>query len=81
MSFNAVEYLAKLVNDSAADEHHDMGIEEAISWLDEQDLRYEFEERAAILEYDGGLTRKEADIQALDEIKNRMRLWGDELVK
>jgi len=28
----------------------------------------EFEERAAILEYDGGLTRGEADSQALREI-------------
>ena len=72
MSFNAVEYLTKLVNDSAADDRHDMTAEEAISWLDELGLRYEFEERAAILEYDGGLSREEADEQALNEIIVRM---------
>ncbi len=70
MSFNAVEYLTELVNDSDADEHHDMSVEEAISWLEGQGLRYEFEERAAILEYDGDgdLTREDADKQALREI-------------
>lgn len=72
MSFNAVEYLTQLVSDSAADERHDMTVEEATSWLDEQDLRYEFEERAAILEYDGGLSRNEADSQALHEIVERI---------
>ena len=42
--------------------------------------RYEYEERAAILEYDGGLSRKAADAQALDEIKHRMQfLGGDEI--
>ena len=58
--------------DILADERHDMTIEEAISWLDEQGLRYEFEERAAILEYDGGLSRNEADSQALREIVERI---------
>ena len=32
------------------------------------DWRIEFEERAAILEYDGGLSRNDADKQALSEI-------------
>ena len=36
------------------------------------DWRIEYEERAAILEYDGGLTREKADSQALIEIKHRM---------
>ncbi len=72
MSFNAVEYLTKLVNDSAADEHHDMTTEEAISWIEGQGLRYEYEERAAILEFDGGLSREEADKQAINEIMARM---------
>ena len=35
--------------------------------------RYEYEERAAILEYDGGLSRIEADRQALREIFERIR--------
>ena len=37
------------------------------------DWRVEFEERAAILEYDGGLSRDEADEQALREIWARMK--------
>ena len=37
------------------------------------DWRIEFEERAAILEYDGGLVREEADRQALREINTRLR--------
>jgi len=35
--------------------------------------RYEYEERAAILEYDGGLSRNDADRQALREIFERIR--------
>jgi hypothetical protein len=37
------------------------------------DWRIEFEERAAILEYDGGLTREEADKRAVSEIIERIR--------
>ncbi|MDI6450227.1 hypothetical protein [Anaerobaca lacustris] len=37
------------------------------------DWRIDWEERAAILEYDGGLNREEADRQALDEIVDRLR--------
>ena len=37
------------------------------------DLRIEYEERAAILEYDGGLTRKDAEMQAFYEIQERMK--------
>jgi hypothetical protein len=35
--------------------------------------RVEFEERAAILEYDGGLVREHAEAVALGEIVDRMR--------
>ena len=59
--------------DILVDERNDMTVEEAINWLDEQGLRYEFEERAAILEYDGGLSRDEADSQALQEIEGRIK--------
>ena len=38
----------------------------ALMWLED------YEERAAILEYDGGLSRAEADSQALREIQERM---------
>ncbi len=40
------------------------------------DWRIEYEERAGILEYDGGLSRNEADAQALVEIKRRMQSLG-----
>lgn len=36
--------------------------------------RIEFEERAAILEYDGGSNKEDADDQALQEIIERLRL-------
>ena len=58
--------------DIMVDEHREMSVEEAICWLEEQGLRYEYEERAAILEYDAGLSREEADKQALREITARM---------
>ena len=35
--------------------------------------RVEYEERAAIVEYDGGLSRDEADSQALQEIEGRIK--------
>ena len=37
------------------------------------DWRIDFEERAAILEYDGGLAREEAEARALREILKRIR--------
>ncbi len=37
------------------------------------DWRIDFEERAAILEYDGGLSRDEADSQALREIVEQLK--------
>ena len=36
------------------------------------DWRIEYEERAAILQFDGGLSRNEADRQALREIAERI---------
>ena len=40
------------------------------------DWRIEFEERAAILEYDGGLSRDHADKRALTEILERIKKLG-----
>ena len=40
------------------------------------DWRIEFEERAAILEYDGGLSREDADRQAFEEILERLKRSG-----
>ena len=58
--------------DILADERHDMTVEQAISWLDENGMRYEFEERAAILEYDGGLSREDAEVKAVREVWERV---------
>ncbi len=38
--------------------------------------RIEYEERAAILEYDGGLSRDEADRRAFREILERIKQFG-----
>ncbi|MHA2043535.1 MAG: hypothetical protein ACYSWZ_00385 [Planctomycetota bacterium] len=58
---------------------------EAKSWTDSQvskmttpyklpmEWRIEYEERAAILEYDGGLSRDEADRRAFAEILRRQK--------
>jgi hypothetical protein len=55
----------------------------ALTHIDDlpMDWRTEFEERAAILEYDGGLTRDEADVQALKEIVSRMNTVTQETQK
>ena len=39
--------------------------------LEQRGLRYELEERAAILEYDGGLDRGQAENQAINELFER----------
>ena len=59
--------------DILVDEHDGMTTEETISWIEGQGLRYELEERAAILEYDGGLSREDAEKQAINEIIERIR--------
>lgn len=40
------------------------------------DWRIEWEERAAIMEYDGGLTREQAESEALKDILRQMRDGG-----
>ena len=47
-------------------------MDDAMKQIERMGLRYEYEERAAILEYDGGLTRGEAEAQALREIAIRL---------
>jgi hypothetical protein len=50
---------------------HDPGLASKLAEIDSLGLRYEYEERAAILEYDGGLNREDADRIAAGEILNR----------
>ena len=44
---------------------------EAVAWAESRGLTYELLERSAILEYDGGLPRAEAEEQAVREILER----------
>ena len=53
---------------------HDPVLASNLAEIDSLGLRYEYEERAAILEYDGGLTREDADRVAACEILNRKRI-------
>ena len=41
------------------------------------DWRVEWEERAAVMEYDGGLPRERAEALALDDVLRRMRQAGE----
>lgn len=75
MSFDAVEYLNSLVSSQGTE------LEDITSAYElTMDWRIEYEERAAVLEYDGGLSRNEAEAHALIEIKHRMQLWRKDSV-
>ena len=54
----------------------EMTFKQAATYFERCGLRYELEERAAILEYDGGLTREEADRRAIKEILERTKGFG-----
>lgn len=45
----------------------------ALQKIEQNGLVYEWQERSAILEYDGGLSRDEADRRAAYEVLNRMK--------
>lgn len=60
--------------DILVDEHQIMSVEDTISWFEELGFRYEYEERAAIYEYDGGLSREEADRRAFKDISNQINM-------
>jgi hypothetical protein len=46
-------------------------LNELLAEIEDKGLRYEYEERAAILEYDGGLDRVDADRAAAVEVLRR----------
>jgi len=48
-------------------------VDDAMKQIERMGLRYEYEERAAILEYDGGLNREEAERRSLQEIEERIK--------
>ena len=47
-------------------------LDELVAKIEAAGLRYEYEERAAILEYDAGMNRHDAEFQAVIEIMNRI---------
>ena len=47
------------------------GVEVAPAWLSDEDRREAFEERAAIMEFDGGLTREDAEAAAATSLNWR----------
>lgn len=53
---------------SAPDLSGVLGAALAVFTAEEEDRRHTFEERAAIMEYDGGLSRYEAERRAAEEI-------------
>ena len=71
MHFDVIEYLNNLVISQIAD------IEDITSVFDlPMDWRIEYEERAGIMQYDGGLSREEADKRAFSEILERIKGFG-----
>jgi len=76
MSFSVIEFIDKLVESPAkaitVNSRHGMTFEQAAEYFERRDQRYELEERAAILEYDGGMDRDQAERQAVEEVMERL---------
>jgi hypothetical protein len=67
MSFDAIQFLEDLVQGNADVESTICDRESTTQWVSE------YEERAAILEYEGGLEREAAEDQAREEVRVRLR--------
>ncbi len=72
----SLEIIKELVESAVVTENADIGAVISSPGDLPVDWRIEFEERAAILEYDGGLSREDADKQALQEILERLKRTG-----
>ena len=76
MAYDAVAFLEGLFGQVPADERH----ESRYSGVHAPDLTVEWwqlwDERAAIMEYDGNLPRERAEALALDDILKQMELAG-----
>jgi hypothetical protein len=53
--------------------HKEISLAKALQKIEQNGLVYEWQERSAILEYDGGLSRDEADRRAAEEVLSRMK--------
>ena len=72
MSFD-ISYIKRICSLDILGDDPNFMAKEAMKWIEQHDMRYEFEERAARLEYDGGLSRAEAEDLAFQEIKDRVQ--------
>lgn len=77
MSYNAAEFLERLFRSEAASDHTAGPVAAALLALAPEDLPAEWhflwDERAAIMEYDGELPRERAEALALAEIRRLMQ--------
>jgi len=73
VDFQFLDSLVQMPSSQPSDSQVPMTFEQAVEYFDRLGLRYELEEHAAILEYDGGLDRDEAERQAVEEIFERSR--------
>ena len=69
MNFDVVSYLNTLIGSPKSEE---MTFEDAVEYFGAKGLRYELEERAAILQHDDGLNRDAAEAQAVKEMIKRV---------
>lgn len=65
MNFDVVSYLDTLIGSPKPEK---MTFDDAAEYFGAKGLRYEIEERAAILQHDGGLKRDAAEKQAAREM-------------
>ncbi|NLW83731.1 MAG: hypothetical protein GXY41_04920 [Phycisphaerae bacterium] len=66
------DFLKYATSDKFISHGKDNHLESKLAYIKEQGFEDEYGERAGILEYDGGLTRHDAELQAAEEITNRL---------
>ena len=66
----SLEYIKQITNPDFLLRNH---VDDVLKQIERMGLRYEYEERAGILQFDGGLSRDAAEKQALEEIRTRIK--------
>jgi hypothetical protein len=65
----SLEYIKQITSPDFLLRNH---VDDVLKQIERMGLRYEYEERAGILQFDGGLSRDAAEKQALEEIRTRI---------
>lgn len=65
------DFLQYATSENFLDRDKESELKSQLAYIKEQGYEYEYEERAAILEHDGGLPRQEAEKKAIEEITQR----------